>query len=171
MSQILTTLRNLLVALENSCYEIFDGEKETALDDLEMAFKSMLAYANHVIEQQYGMQFAAFRYEGEEFRTYVQNSDTTRRRLHLAACANINMLNRFCKLVGVEELFPGIVASEDSEGRQQAAMAIGCFINELYNHGIGNEDVSRSFEAATYGREGKQYDPKKIHAAVEAMVV
>ena len=167
---IITTLHALLSALASSDFAIFDGFKEDALDELEAGFRTLLDYANHVIEQQYAMQFAAFRYEGEEFRTYVQNSDVTRRRLHLAACASINMLNRICKLADVEELFPGVVAGEDSEGRRQAAMAIGTFINELYNLGIGNDDPDRAFDAATYGRDGRQYDPKKITAAIEGLV-
>ena len=170
MTSIITTLRELLVAIDNSEYVLFDGCKEEALDELEGCFRTMLEYANHVIEQQYGMQFAAFRYEGEEFRTYVQNSDVTRRRLHLAACASINMLNRICKLADVEELFPGVIAGEDSEGRRQAAMAIGSFINELYNQGIGNDDPDRAFDAATYGRDGEQYDPRRITATIKGMV-
>lgn len=169
-SSVITNLRRLLNAIQRSSYDLFDGIKEDALNDLEGAFRAMLDYANHVIEQQYGMQFAAFRYEGAEFRDYVQNSDVTRRRLHLAACASINMLNRICKLAGVEELFPGVVASEDSEGRRQAAIAIGTFINELYNAGIGNENPDRAFDAATYGREGQQYDPRRINETVESMV-
>lgn len=170
MASILNSLKALLSALANNGYALFDGVKQDALDELEGAFRSMLDYANHVIEQQYGMQFAAFRYEGEEFRTYVQNSDTTRRRLHLAACASINMLNRICQLANVDEMFPGVVANEDSEGRRRAAIAIGTFINELYNAGIGNENPDRAFDAATYAREGRQYDPSRINETVEGMV-
>lgn len=169
-TEIIARITALVKAYAANDYELYDGDKDEALTELEDAFKDMLAYANHVISQQYSLPMAYARYEGEQLRDYVKASDTTRRRLHLAACASINMVNRICKMSGVEEIFPGVNASEDNEGRRQAAIAIGCFISNLYNHGIGLEDPDRAFDAATYNRNGKQYDPKKVDAAIEEMV-
>lgn len=144
-------------------YAIYDGEKEDCLEDIERAFDSLLAYANHVIGQQYQFPMWRIRYEGEEFREKVSASDSERRNHHLGACASVNMLNRLFVAAGVKELFPGIVAGEDREGRRQAAIAIGTFCLELYCEGIGTTPPERAFDVATYGKDGKTYDPEVVH--------
>lgn len=157
-------IENLISRLAATNYALYDGEKEECLEDLEKAFTSLLAYANHVIAQQYQFALWSVRYEGEEFREKVSTSDRQRRSFHLGACASVNMLNRLCVAAGAEELFPGIVAGEDREGRRQAAIAIGTFCLDLYCEGIGTVPPERAFDAATYGKNGKAYDPEVVHS-------
>lgn len=168
-NQIIDRIAALVRTLEATNYEVYDGDKEETLDELITAFDSMLAYANHVIQQQYAMPIMSARLEGQEFRDYVSASDTRRRHLHLGACARINMVNRICRMCGAEEIFPGVNATEDREGRRQAAMCIGSFINAMYNCGIGNENADRAFDAATFNRSGEQYDSKRIADTIEAL--
>lgn len=163
MKTMKTRIAELISKLDQTNYEIYDGDKKDCLEELEKAFTDMLAYANHVIMQQYQFRLWSVQFDGEEFRDRVSTSDTRRRNYHLGACASVNMLNRLCKAVEVEELFPGIVAGEDREGRRQAAIAIGSFIVDLYYEGIGVENPDRVFDFVTYGKDGKTYEPDVVH--------
>lgn len=170
MTQIKERICQLIAKLAESDYAAYDGEKDECLEDLEHAFDSMLAYANHVIMQQYQFPLWASRYEDEEFRDRVSESDRARRNYHLGACASVNMVNRLCIMADVEELFPGLVAGEDREGRRQAAIAIGMFICDLYHDGIGSEVPARAFDNATLDRNGVTYDPEETHRVLREFV-
>lgn len=170
MSNTKKRICQLISKLVETDFAAYDGERDEVLEDLEKSFDSMLGYANHVIMQQYQFPIWNARFEGEQFREKVSESDRTRRNFHLGACAHINMVNRLCVKIGVEELFPGLVASEDREGRRQAAVAIGTFICDLYHDGIGAENPDRAFDNATMNRNGETYDPEKTHRMLREMI-
>lgn len=146
----------LLLKLHDTNYEIFDGNKDEALDFVGDSLMSFPNYANVVIREQIMTPIWRNRCDGEEFRENVERIDRQRRDAHDCAIDSINMLNRLNERLGLEPMF-----DVDTTDRHAVAECVGKYVNELYNNGIGN-----GFDDAVYEKTN-EYDSKKVTQRLE----
>lgn len=88
--------------------KIKSSEGEFCMDDLktiEEIIDGCADYVQAVIQMESAIQIARFRMEGDQFRSYVENLDKSRRANHNACIANIKMLNRLCTLYRCDKIF------------------------------------------------------------------
>ena len=141
----------LLLKLRETNYEVFDGDKDEALDFVGDSLTAFPNYANVVIREQIMTPIWRDRCEPEDFRENVERIDRQRRDAHDCAIDSINMLNRLNDRLGLEPMF-----DVDTTDRHAVAECVGKYVNEVYNDGIGS-----SFDDATY-QKSQEYNPKKI---------
>lgn len=156
MSLIMQRANNILKKLKETNYDMFDGDKEEAIEFVSDNLEAFPKYANVVIREQIMMPIWSARYEGQEFRDKVQDIDASRRYAHEGAITACNVLNRLSKNLGLETF-----ADIDTSDRHAVAEFVGRAVNELYNDGIGNSD-GHAFDAATYNKM-KEYETQKMH--------
>lgn len=138
-------------------YDMFEGDKDEAMEFLADKLEAFPRYANVVIRQQIMMPIWQQRFEGQEFRDKVQEIDATRRFAHESAISTCNILNRMSKSFGLEPF-----ADIDTGDRHAVAEFVGKSVNEVYNDGIGN-DSGRAFDNATYDKR-VEYNSKHMAA-------
>ena len=156
MAKYLDKVQNLMSAMEKNGFETFDGDRKEACDTVESAIMSFPEYTNTVIRQQVVMKMLPFRdLTTEEFQQTVTQLDTQRRNVHNVAIGNMNLLNRLADLNGQEQIF-----QIDTKDRHAVADAVGTFVNEVYNDGIGN-----TLDSATLDRTA-DYDPTVAKKAI-----
>lgn len=155
MSSIMDRAKKIMSKLQETNYDLFDGDKDEALDFLADKMESFPKYANVVIREQIMMPIWQQRYEGQEFRDKVQSIDATRRYAHESTISACDILNRMSKNLGLEPF-----ANIDTKDRHAVAEFVGQAVNEMYNDGIGNN--GRAFDAATYNKS-QEYDARKMH--------
>ena len=97
----------------------------------ENTFLSFIKYINHVVRMEILLPMYRFRFDGEELRHRTMELDSTRRILHEAMIANVNILNRLCDKYGIERFM------ESTEDRYKVAEFAGRYIGEVYFHSIG----------------------------------
>ena len=145
-------------------------EREELIEFVTERFLNMVDYANHVIRQQIVFRTWGFLYEGEELLTRKEDSMYQRNALHASAVASLRILNRKSNEFGFGDFFPLPNGSEEDDlVKDKTAQAIGLFINEAYNRGIGNEDPRHAFDAAVFERE-KEYDREYLKNLAKEMV-
>lgn len=149
----------IIQKLHDTNYELFDGDKDEALDTLETELTAFPEYANVVIREQIMVPIWRERCEPEEFRENVQNMDTRRRDAHDNAITSVNVLNRISSKLGLEPF-----ADIDTNDRHAVAEMVGQYTNELYNNGIGG-----SFDDAVYDKK-QEYDTKKVSERLQRAV-
>lgn len=149
----------IIQKLHNTNYELFDGDKDEALDTIETELTAFPEYANVVIREQIMMPIWRERCEPEEFRENVKNIDTRRRDAHDGAITAVNVLNRISAKLELEPF-----ADIDTNDRHAVAEMVGKYTNELYNNGIGE-----SFDDAVYNKT-QGYDTKKISERLQRAV-
>ena len=143
MAQYLEKIQNLMSAMAANGFKTFDGSREEACDTVESAIMSFPEYTNTVIRQQVVLKVLPYRdLTTEEFQDTVTQLDTRRRSVHNAAIGNMSMLNRLAELNGQEKIF-----QIDTKDRFAVADAVGTFVNEVYNDGIG-----KTLDSATLNR-------------------
>lgn len=142
-------------------------EMDEYLEFVEESLLHLVDYANCVIRQQSVFPSWRFRYEGEDLLLRMEESMYERNRIHGAAVASMRALNRHCLLNEIPEMFVGIPdgPDDDENVKDAVAKAIGVFINEAYNKGIGNDPMWHAFDAAVEGRT-EEYDEKVVSALV-----
>lgn len=150
---------NLIQKLHDTNYELFDGDKDEALDTIESELTTFPEYANIVIREQIMMPIWRERCDPEEFRENVKNIDTRRRDAHENAITGVNVLNRLSAKLGLEPF-----ADIDTTDRHAVANMVGKYTNELYNNGTGG-----SFDEAVYNKT-KEYDTKKISKRLQRTI-
>lgn len=156
MAKYLDKVQNLMSAMEHNGFETFDGDRKEACDTVESAIMSFPDYTNTVIRQQVVMKMLPFRdLTTEEFQQTVTQLDTQRRNVHNVAIGNMNLLNRLSELNGQDKIF-----QIDTSDRHAVADAVGTFVNEVYNDGIGN-----TLDSATLDRT-VDYDPTVAKQAI-----
>lgn len=142
----------LLQKLHDTDYDLFDGDKEEALSFVEEQLTALPDYANIVIKEQIMLPIWQQRYEGEEYRENVQKIDMQRRNTHDCAINSMNILNRINSNLGLDPFF-----DVDTNDRHAVANAVGKYICEVYNDGIGE-----TFDDSVYNKT-QEYDIKKIN--------
>ena len=148
---LLEKQRELFEKLQETNYEMFDGDKEDALSFIGDQLKSFPDYANIVIREQIMIPIWQHSCEGEEYRENVQRIDSQRRSAHNRAISGMNILNRLNKNLGLEPFF-----DIDTEDRYAVADTVGKYVNEVYNSGIGAD-----FDTAVLDRKA-EYDSKTV---------
>lgn len=154
MKSIIDKEREIISKLEETGYEMFDGDKEEAMDFISSKVETFPHYANVVINEQIMTPIWRARYEGQELRDKIESIDATRRYAHESAIGAVTALNRFCKNLGLEPF-----ADIDTNDRHAVAEFVGKAVNEVYNAGINNGN--NAFDAATYQKD-KVYDEKRM---------
>lgn len=151
-------IQKIIDKLEETNYDIFDGDREEAYDLMADSLNSMPNYVNSVVNEQIMMPIISARYDGQDYRDAVMKLDSTRRMCHDNAIIGINMMNRLCENLNLEPF-----AEVDTTDRHAVADFVGKTVNELYNQGINNnsEQVEKykDFDMAVEkGVERRGYD-------------
>lgn len=94
----------LIITINNS-----NGENSAEdVKSIEKVVEHFGAYFKSVVAMEAQMQTARFRFEEEEFRSFVMKLDTSRRLKHDVCLADINFINRLSALYNAESPFPDI---------------------------------------------------------------
>lgn len=135
--------KELMDAMRQNGFELFDGNSDDAYDTLERIFMAFVDYANCVIRMQVMVPIWRNRYEGEDLRDKIQEIDCTRRIYHEAAISSLVKLNRLCKMHGLPAY-----SDTNTSDRYEVADFVGTWISEVYSDG-----QSRSMDAAVSGKK------------------
>lgn len=115
--------KELMDAMKQTGFELFDGSSDDAYDTLERIFMAFVDYANCVIRMQVMVPIWRNRYEGEDLRDKIQEIDHTRRIYHEAAISSLVKLNRLCKMHGLP-----VYSDTDTSDRYAVADFVGTWI-------------------------------------------
>lgn len=118
--------KELMDAMRQNGFELFDGNSDDAYDTLERIFMAFVDYANCVIRMQVMVPIWRNRYEGEDLRDKIQEIDHTRRIYHEAAISSLVKLNRLCKMHGLP-----VYSDTDTSDRYAVADFVGTWISEF----------------------------------------
>lgn len=151
-------IKAIIDELNATDYELFEGDKNEAMDFLSLQLMAFPKYANIVIKEQIMTPIWRNRYEGQDFRDRVQDIDSKRRICHENAISATNVLNRLSKNLNLPAF-----ADVDVTDRHAVAEFVGGFVNEVYNNGIGN-----TFDDATY-QKSSEYDENKMKDELEKL--
>lgn len=141
----------IIKKLHDTNYDMFDGDRDEALDFLDSQLNSFPEYANTVIRQQQLMPIYQARYEGQDYRDAIQEMDTRRHNNHESAISSVNVLNRLSKNLGLEPF-----AEVDTKDRVAVADFVGDYIGDVYKTG------TKGMDAATYQKD-HAYDTAKLN--------
>lgn len=158
MSGFIDKEKQLLEKLRQTNYEMFDGNREEALDFVSQRLTAFPNYANVVIREQILTPIWRLNMEGQQLRDQIMGMDQRRRSSHDNAIASLNGLNRMCKRLGI-----GRFADIDTSDRHAVADFVGDYVNELYNSGIG-----KGFDAATCQKD-RGYDTGRTRTHILEM--
>lgn len=137
--------KELMDAMRQNGFELFDGNSDDAYDTLERIFMAFVDYANCVIRMQVMVPIWRNRYEGEDLRDKIQEIDCTRRIYHEAAISSLVKLNRLCKMHGLPAY-----SDTNTSDLYEVADFVGTWISEVYSDG-----QSRSMDAAVSGKNSE----------------
>lgn len=132
----------LMSAMKQSNYELFDNDAEDAYDTLERIFSAFVEYANCVIRMQVMIPIWRNRYDGEELRDKVQDIDQARHVYHESAISSLKQLNRLCSIYGLSPY-----ADIDTSDRYAVADFVGTWVSEIYEDG-----KSRKMDTSVAGK-------------------
>lgn len=158
MSGFIDKEKQLLEKLRQTNYEMFDRNKEEALDFVSQRLTAFPNYANVVIREQILTPIWRVNLGGQELRDQIMSMDQRRHSSHENAIASLNGLNRMCESLGM-----GRFADIDTDDRHAVADFVGDYVNELYNNGIGN-----GFDEAT-SQKHREYDPDRTRQHIREM--
>ena len=77
------------------------------IDYIEEIISSCGRYVERVTATEAAFTIARFRMEPEAYREYVTELDRSRKIAHDTVMVNIAILNRYCRLVGVQPIYTG----------------------------------------------------------------
>lgn len=156
MANYLNRIRNLMVKMKSNNYEFFDGDQKEAFDTVEMAAMSFPKYTNTVIrEQVVGNMLDLRDLEPQQVAQIRMDLDRQRHDAHEAAIGNMNLFNRLAEFHNQDKIF-----DVNTDDRYAVADAVGQFVNEVYNNGIG-----KTMDSAAYNKHA-DYDPVKAKQAI-----
>lgn len=127
----------IIAKLAESKYELFDGDRDEALDFVASNLSKFTDYTNVVIREQVMQPIWRIRCEREDFIANQESIDRQRHICHNAAIDAVNILNRTSKMLG---LLP--FAEVDTDNRYAVADFCGTYVNQVYNQGIGNTTIA-----------------------------
>ena len=93
---------------------------------------------------------AKVRYEGQEYRDYMQDLDIRRRSKHILVTDAVNVLNRISEAFGVGQIFPTerVLDGNNREDREVAVNLVYNFCTQVYldeiersKYNIENKDM------------------------------
>lgn len=103
-------------------------DDEVMLDTIGRAMKNFSEYVSAVNQMEFEKKIATESLDGENLRNCVQELDQRRTNCHEAAINSCNILNRICKMAGVEPFCPDI-----EEGDPNRRYIIGDFCAVVTN--------------------------------------
>lgn len=121
----------ILRRLKETNYDMFDGDKDEAMDTIGSSLMSMPDYVNTVVRMEVMQPIWRQRCSQEEYVDNVQRVDRQRKHAHDAVIANVNILNRMSANLGLQPF-----ADIDTSDRHAVANLAGEYVNEIYNNGI-----------------------------------
>lgn len=89
------------------------GRDEDAIFDcsvIEKAISDFCNYVSVVDSTETQIKIACIRLTGDDMRSAIQNYDGMRRKVHEAAIAKANMINKIAELYGTEKIFLGDIS-------------------------------------------------------------
>lgn len=101
-------LRDRFNSLINALKE--KGELEF-VKDVEEIIGSCSKYIDRVNAMEAALATARFTMEDDDYRQHIYNLDSSRRIFHNALIVNTKLLNRYCKLAEVQEIYTGNLES------------------------------------------------------------
>ena len=81
-----------------------DEDPDFIRQSITMCMQSFSAYVDVVYNMEVQIKIGATRYEGDDYRNFVMNLDAGRRAAHESAISHCSMLNKICKMLGVQEI-------------------------------------------------------------------
>lgn len=151
-------IKAIIDKLNDTNYDLFDNDKDEAMDFLSHQLMAFPKYANVVIKEQIMTPIWRNRYEGQDLRDRIQDIDDKRRSAHENAIAATNVLNRLSKNLDLQPF-----ADIDTTDRHAVAEFVGGFVNEMYNDGIGG-----TFDDATY-QKASEYNENKMQEELKKL--
>lgn len=144
--------KKIIQKLKNTNYELFDGDKDDALDFISDKLDAFPNYANIVINQQIVTPIIYERYEGQEIRDRIEDLDKKRRSAHEQAIDGLNILNKLSNNLGLEPF-----AKVDTSDRYKVADFVGEYVSQVYALGQGKslDDVTLN-KKQSYDLKSKQ---------------
>ena len=148
MDGTLQRLNKLLQAIKDS--ELISDEKNYYFENVERYVRRFPEYFNTVINFSTQSMIARMRYEGQDYRDYMQKLDSDRRSKHMVATDAINVLNRMAKSFGTDLIFPlsRELDSNTLSDREIAVKLIYGFCTEVFidevertGYNIGKGDI------------------------------
>jgi hypothetical protein len=127
MTKLVEKTQAIVDRMKETNYELFDNNKDEALDFVESRLEAFLKYADIVINEQIMRPIGKAAYEGQEYRDKVLSDDESRHCAHENAIAAIDALNRISEKLGLEPF-----ADVDTKDRYAVAEYIGQVVNEMY---------------------------------------
>ena len=117
-------VKNMLIKKINKLIQVTRDN----LDDLylvDTSLESFITYVKTVARMEKEIPLIRIRsLSQEELIEGIQQLDTRRRRAHNSAIASVSILNRICKLYGIEELYEG-----NLDDRQEVAQFAKDIVN------------------------------------------
>ena len=151
--------KDMLQKMHDTDWEVFDGDKDDALEFMSRQLMTFPDYVNCVIKEQVLMPIYSYKYEGQDYRDAVQSLDRGRRISHDAAISSVNILNRFSERLGL-----GKFADVDTSNRYAVADFCGAFTLETFDKGIG-----KTMDEAALGRT-EPYDTKQVPSSLSKLL-
>lgn len=151
--------------LQDTKYELFDGDRDDALQFLDQQLGHFPEYANAVITQQQQLPIIYARYEGEDLRDRVESLDRRRRNIHECAISSVNVLNRLSSRLGLEPF-----ADVDTSDRHAVANMVGDYIGELYRtgtHGMDEATLNKTTEYSSRQLQDRRRRVADMCAGIE----
>jgi len=91
------------------------GEQDMA-KDMDEILKSCAFYIDRVVAMESAQSILRFTLEPDDYRMTLTELDKNRKIAHNGLIANVKLMNRYCKLVGIDPIFKG-----DTDSRIEVA--------------------------------------------------
>lgn len=119
----------ILKRLGETNYEVFDNDKKEAMDFVSYGLTTIADYATVAAKTSIIISLSKERNNADTAKKAIEDKN----RAYKQAVANINMLNKICKDLGIE-LFMDINTKNETE----ILDAINDYITEMYKKGIAS---------------------------------
>lgn len=124
----------ILERLKETNYQIFECDKNKAMDFLEEQFGNLVTYLTFVVESRIVLSTAIAKTEGDNSQ---ENKNSENQSIHDNATNSIRNLNDICEKLGLE-----LFADIDTNDHLAVSAFIGEYLDELYRKGIGSSHES-----------------------------
>ena len=148
----------MLMRLEETGYEMFDGDRDEALEFMASQFSRFPNYVNIVVTQQNMMPIWRVQYEGGEiYRDRAQGMDERRKMAHDSAISAVNILNRMSVNLNLPPF-----TDVDTQDRRAVADFAGAYCIQVFSHGTGADAADEKGAMGRAAGMDDHYDVRKV---------
>ena len=119
-------------------------------------YEKLLDYTKTVAAEPKRIESARFRLEGDEYRNFIENIDTSRKIQHDASISSLNIMNRMCEKEGIDPVTDPVDLDELDRG----VIAAGIFKHV-------KDVLDQDKHAVTYGDKSQVFDLPSLDHLVE----